>query len=71
MDDFIDVRIYLKREVEDFGDGDTYSSFEREDVRISDSSLSEDELDSLAEHWGQSDSFYLEVPDGILRAMGE
>lgn len=57
---YIDIRLHLSSEVEDFGPDDTYEHFEIDSVeRLKFKGIEEDQLDGLAEKVAQSDHYQI------------
>lgn len=67
---YIDIRFYLDSEIEDFGDGDTYTKFDISSLeRIKAKGITEDELDSFAETVAQSDNYQIYLFNDIVHAL--
>lgn len=67
---YIDIRLHLDKEVEDFGDGDVYEHFTIEGAeRIKVKGIEEDQLYSLTETIGQSDHYQIYLLPAITSAI--
>lgn len=64
--DFVDLRIYFEREEED-----DYTFFIPVQVKRKRTSLTEEQLDAVAESAGQSDRYQVGVCNALLLALGE
>lgn len=69
---YIDIRITVELETEDFGDGDTYTFIEKATAKIKKvNDVPDDALYSLYESFGQSDRWQLWLQDEIPSAIEE
>ena len=67
---YIDIRLHLDKEVEDYGDGDVYTHFDIAGVeRIKIKGIEEDQLDGLAETVAQSDHYQIYLFGAITTAL--
>jgi hypothetical protein len=67
---YIDIRLHLDKEVEDFGDGDVYEYFHIKGVeRIKIKGIEEDQLDSLGETVAQSDHYQIYLFGAVSNAI--
>lgn len=67
---YIDIRLNLESEVEDFGDGDTYEDFKIVSAeRIKFKGIDEDQLDGLAEQVAQSDHYQIYLHGAIVSSI--
>lgn len=69
---YIDIRLHLSSEVEDFGPDDRYERFEIDSVeRIKVKGISEDDLESLAERVAQTDQYQIYLFDAVVSVLDE
>jgi hypothetical protein len=67
---YIDIRLHLSSEIEDFGPDDTYEHFEIDGVeRIKIKGIEEDQLDNLAETVAQSDHYQIYLFGAVTTAL--
>lgn len=67
---YIDIRLHLSSEIEDYGPDDTYEHFEIAGVeRLKFKGIEEDQLDGLAEHVAQSDHHQIYLFSAITTAL--
>lgn len=67
---YIDIRLHLDKEVEDFGDGDVYEHFHIKGVeRIKIKGIEEGQLDSLGETVAQSDHYQIYLFGAVSNAI--
>lgn len=67
---YIDIRLHLDKEVEDFGDGDVYEHFRITGVeRVKTKGIEEDQLDGLAETVAQSDHYQLYLSHAVASSI--
>lgn len=67
---YIDIRLHLEKEVEDFGGGDVYEGFEIVSVeRIKFKGIEEDQLGGLAESVAQRDHYQIYLPIAVTSSI--
>lgn len=67
---YIDIRLHLSKEVEDFGPDERYDHFEITGVeRIKFKGIDEDQLQSLAESVAQMDKYQIEIHSAIVSSI--
>lgn len=67
---YIDIRLHLSSEVEDFGPDDKYERFEIDSVeRLKFKGISEDDLDGFAETVAQDDDYQIYLFHAITTAI--
>lgn len=67
---YIDIRLHLSSEVEEFGPDDIYERFEIDGVeRIKIKGIEEGQLDSLAETVAQSDHYQIYLFGAVVTAL--
>lgn len=68
---YIDVRIEFSEEVEDFGNDETYTHYNPENVYVVSSDISDEDRRTIAESAGQSDQYTIGVANAVLSSLGD
>lgn len=69
---YIDIRLHLESEVEEFGPNDTYEHFDIRSVeRIKVKGIDEGQLDGLAETVAQSDHYQINLHNALFTVIAQ
>lgn len=66
----IDIRLEFDEEIEDFGDGETYTHYSLSGLKSLGTDLPEGAQESIAESFGQSDMYWIGFANSALLIIG-